>query len=137
MKKHNARKRCFWTVSYTHLDVYKRQVEKIWLFFVGTVVLRSMMRVHTPPMVSMPRERGVTSSSSRPLPSPPSTPPWMAAPMATHSSGLMPVSYTHLDVYKRQGLYFAGAVRFDGVLIPLTALMSSFGPVVALSLIHI
>ena len=31
------------------------------------------------------------------------------------------------------GLYFAGAVRFDGVLIPLTALMSSFGPVVALA----
>ncbi len=31
------------------------------------------------------------------------------------------------------GLYFAGAVGFDGVLIPLTALMSSFGPVVALA----
>ena len=31
------------------------------------------------------------------------------------------------------GLYFSGAVGFDGVLIPLTALMSSFGPVVALA----
>ena len=31
------------------------------------------------------------------------------------------------------GLYFAGAVGFDGVLIPLNALMSSFGPVVALA----
>ena len=50
--------RTFTAVSYTHLDVYKRQaaVEKICLFFVGTVVLRSMMRVPTPPMVSMPRE---------------------------------------------------------------------------------
>ena len=42
-------------------------VEKIWLFLVGMVVLRSMILVHTPPMVSMPRLSGVTSSSSRPL----------------------------------------------------------------------
>ena len=42
-------------------------------------------------MVSMPRDRGVTSSSSRPFTSPVSTPAWMAAPMATHSSGLMPL----------------------------------------------
>ena len=31
-------------------------VEKIWLLRTGMVVLRSMRRVHTPPMVSMPRE---------------------------------------------------------------------------------
>ena len=66
-------------------------VEKIWLFLVGMVVLRSMILVHTPPRVSMPRLSGVTSSSSRPLTSPCSTPPWMAAPTATHSSGLMPL----------------------------------------------
>ncbi len=58
---------------------------------VGMVVLRSMILVQTPPMVSMPRDSGVTSSSSRPLTSPPSTPPWIAAPIATHSSGLMPL----------------------------------------------
>ena len=33
--------------------------------------------VHTPPIVSMPRDRGVTSSSSRPLTSPASTPACM------------------------------------------------------------
>ena len=55
------------------------------------VVLRSIRRVNTPPTVSMPSESGVTSSSRMSLTSPPSTPPWMAAPMATHSSGLMPL----------------------------------------------
>ena len=49
-------------------------VEKIWLFFTGMVVLRSMSLVQTPPMVSMPRDSGVTSSSSRPLTSPVRTP---------------------------------------------------------------
>ena len=67
-------------------------VEKIWLFFVGMVVLRSIKRVNTPPTVSMPRESGVTSSRRMSFTSPPSTPPWMAAPIATHSSGLMPLN---------------------------------------------
>ncbi|MPN58710.1 hypothetical protein SDC9_206422 [bioreactor metagenome] len=66
-------------------------VVNTWLFLAGMVVLRSMSLVMTPPMVSMPRDRGVTSSSSRPFTSPTRTPPWMAAPMATHSSGLMPL----------------------------------------------
>ena len=43
-------------------------------------------------MVSIPRDRGVTSSSSRPFTSPVSTPACRAAPMATHSSGLMPLN---------------------------------------------
>ena len=67
-------------------------VEKIWLFLVGMVVFLSMILVITPPMVSTPKERGVTSSSSKPSTSPPSTPAWIAAPMATHSSGLMPLN---------------------------------------------
>ena len=64
-------------------------VEKIWLFLVGMVVFLSISLVATPPMVSMDRDRGVTSSSRMsPAPaSPASLPPWMAAPMATHSSG--------------------------------------------------
>ena len=33
-------------------------VEKIWLFFVGIVVLRSINFVNTPPRVSIPSERG-------------------------------------------------------------------------------
>src|SRR6476620_6297584 len=77
-----------------------RMVTAFWLssaventcdFLVGIVVLRSMMRVNTPPSVSMPSESGVTSSSSTSLTSPANTPAWMAAPMATTSSGLTPL----------------------------------------------
>mmetsp|Transcript_16022 Transcript_16022/g.38271 ORF Transcript_16022/g.38271 Transcript_16022/m.38271 type:complete len:305 (+) Transcript_16022:379-1293(+) len=66
-------------------------VEKVCDFFVGMVVLREMSLVMTPPSVSMPRESGVTSSSRMSLTSPRSTPPWMAAPSATTSSGLTPL----------------------------------------------
>src|SRR5215213_2055649 len=55
------------------------------------VVLRSMSFDITPPLVSMPKERGVTSRSSTSLTSPAKTPLWMAAPVATTSSGLMPL----------------------------------------------
>ena len=54
---------------------------------VGMVVLRSIIFVMMPPMVSTPRDRGVTSSSRMPSTSPASTPPWTAAPSATTSSG--------------------------------------------------
>mmetsp|Transcript_7794 Transcript_7794/g.23863 ORF Transcript_7794/g.23863 Transcript_7794/m.23863 type:complete len:245 (-) Transcript_7794:836-1570(-) len=60
-------------------------------FLVGMVVFRSMRRENTPPRVSMPSESGVTSSSRMSLTSPRSTPPWMAAPIATTSSGLTPL----------------------------------------------
>ena len=66
-------------------------VEKTSLFLVGMVVLRSMSLVNTPPLVSMPSDSGVTSSSSTSLTSPESTPAWMAAPTATTSSGLTPL----------------------------------------------
>ena len=66
-------------------------VEKVWLFLVGMVVLRLIKRVNTPPRVSMPRESGVTSKSKMSLTSPRRTPPWMAAPMATTSSGFTPL----------------------------------------------
>mmetsp|Transcript_14867 Transcript_14867/g.30617 ORF Transcript_14867/g.30617 Transcript_14867/m.30617 type:complete len:356 (+) Transcript_14867:535-1602(+) len=65
-------------------------VEKVCCFLVGMVVLRGMSLVMTPPRVSMPSERGVTSRSRMSLTSPLRTPPWMAAPMATTSSGLTP-----------------------------------------------
>ena len=56
--------------------------------------MRSTSRVATPPTVSMDRDRGVTSSSRMPLLTesalePDRVSPWMAAPWATHSSGLM------------------------------------------------
>ena len=44
-----------------------------------------------PPRVSMPSDSGVTSSSSTSCTSPASTPPWIAAPTATTSSGLTPL----------------------------------------------
>ena len=51
------------------------------------VVLLSMSLVITPPRVSIPSESGVTSRRSTSFTSPASTPPWMAAPIATTSSG--------------------------------------------------
>jgi hypothetical protein len=52
------------------------------------VVLRGIMRVNTPPSVSIPNDNGVTSSNSKSLTSPRSTPPYIAAPTDTASSGL-------------------------------------------------
>ena len=79
--------------TWTSTEVWlSAAVEKIWLFLVGMVVFLSMITVFTPPMVSIPSERGVTSRRSKPLTSPPSTPPWRAAPIATHSSGLIPLN---------------------------------------------
>ena len=63
-----------------------------WLRDTGMVVLRSTILVITPPRVSMPKDNGVTSKRTTSLTSPTSTPPWIAAPMATHSSGLMPLN---------------------------------------------
>jgi hypothetical protein len=60
-------------------------------FLVGIVVLRSIRRVKTPPSVSMPSDSGVTSSRTTSLTSPCRTPAWMAAPMATTSSGFTPL----------------------------------------------
>ncbi len=60
-------------------------------FFVGMVVLASINLVITLPMVSIPKDKGVTSSKSTSFTSPASTPPWIAAPMATTSSGFTPL----------------------------------------------
>ena len=65
-------------------------MEKISALRVGIVVLRSISLVNTPPLVSIPSDSGVTSRSSTSLTSPLSTPAWMAAPIATTSSGLTP-----------------------------------------------
>ncbi len=63
-------------------------VVKIFDSSVGMVVFFSMSRSNRPPLTSMPRESGVTSSRTMSSTSPASTPPWMAAPSATASSGL-------------------------------------------------
>ena len=47
-----------------------------------------MSFVVTPPKVSIPNDNGVTSNRRTSLTSPDNTPPWIAAPIATASSGL-------------------------------------------------
>ena len=54
------------------------------------VVFLSISLVATPPRVSIPRDRGVTSNRRTSLTSPERTAPWMAAPMETHSIGSTP-----------------------------------------------
>ena len=62
--------------------------------FVGIVVFLSISFVATPPRVSIPSERGVTSRRSmlEAPASPAILPPWIDAPIATHSSGLIPLN---------------------------------------------
>ncbi len=69
-------------------DWLSSAVEKTSVFRVGIVELRSISLVITPPSVSTPRLSGVTSSSSTSFTSPVNTPAWIAAPIATTSSGL-------------------------------------------------
>ena len=66
-------------------------VEKTWDFFVGIVVFDSISLVITLPIVSIPRDNGVTSSNRTSSTSPDKTPPWIAAPTATTSSGFTPL----------------------------------------------
>ena len=72
---------CIGTVSYTHLDVYKRQV------------LNSLLRISNIDVY-------VTGSNSK----------FLSSDIVTEFRGrgdeirIYPVSYTHLDVYKRQGV---------------------------------
>ena len=65
-------------------------VENVSLFFVGIVVLASISLVITFPIVSIPRESGVTSSNNTSFTSPVNTAPCIAAPTATTSSGFTP-----------------------------------------------
>ncbi len=70
-------------------DWLSATVVKTLVFLVGIVELRSISFSKTPPCISMPSESGVTSRRTTSLISPFSTPPWIAAPIATTSSGLM------------------------------------------------
>ena len=54
-------------------------------------MLASIKVVITPPIVSIPKDKGVTSSNNTSFTSPDNTPPWIAAPIATTSSGLTPL----------------------------------------------
>ena len=64
------------------------EVVKYSLAMVGIVVLREISTLTMPPSVSMPRERGVTSSRSMSVIPPARMCACTAAPRATTSSGL-------------------------------------------------
>ena len=72
------------------VDVWLSEaVENTWDFLVGMWVFFSINFVFTPPMVSIPSESGITSTSVMSFTSPWKIPAWIAAPRATTSSGLM------------------------------------------------
>ena len=74
-----------WTVTAVWLS---SAVENICDLLVGIVVFLSIRDVITPPIVSIPKVNGVTSSKRTSVTSPAKTAPWIAAPTATASSGL-------------------------------------------------
>ena len=98
-------------------------VEKICVCDVGIVVLRLIIFVATPPIVSIPSDSGVTSRSRTSLTSPPRTPAWIAAPTATTSSGLTPLCGSlPLNI-------FVTASTTDGMrVMPPTRMISSMSP---------
>ena len=65
-------------------------MENVSDFLVGIVVFDSINFVKTPFKVSIPNDSGVTSSNKTSFTSPVNTPPCIAAPTATTSSGLTP-----------------------------------------------
>ena len=65
----------------------KRGEQPASVFLVGIVVFRGISTVATPPRVSTPSDRGVTSSRTMSFTSPARTPACTAAPTATTSSG--------------------------------------------------
>ena len=81
----------FIPVSYTHLDVYKRQVWRT-----GAVRISSTACGITVPESSARRSTMANSSSSG------RTPSMASRTLPENLYGLAAVSYTHLDVYKRQ-----------------------------------
>ena len=74
-----------WTVTAVWLS---SAVENTCDFWVGIVVFFSISGVATPPSVSIPRVKGVTSNKRTSVVSPERTEPCIAAPTATASSGL-------------------------------------------------
>ena len=79
-----------------HVDFHRRLVvasggEDLLTSWSGWSCCARSSAVNTPPTVSMPSDSGVTSSRSTSFTSPFSTPPWMAAPIATTSSGFTPL----------------------------------------------
>ena len=97
-------------VSYTHLDVYKRQVEYLFEYadtlFNNLLFDENIERImHTPFSSKTPAYLNAlhTSFSSYRLMNPDLAEIALVTPEMSWSSYFDAVSYTHLDVYKRQG----------------------------------
>ena len=97
----------------------------------GMVVLRSMIFVMSPPIVSTPRDSGVTSRSRTSFISPLIMAAWMAAPMATTSSGLTVMLGSLPPVSRRTSACTAG-MRVE----PPTRITSSMSSAVDLGVCH-
>ena len=78
-------------VSYTHLDVYKRQV------FRFSCTLPSIIMARLPTAIILPVVRSMATIEGS------STTTWSLCMISA-------VSYTHLDVYKRQIIIFSGNI---------------------------
>ena len=93
-------------VSYTHLDVYKRQAKELW--------------IRKTPMCVNISHRGRSFSEQSDFRTTPSK--------AMPEQRLYPVSYTHLDVYKRQEENAMVKTKFKkAVSLMLAAVMSLTG----------
>ena len=93
------------TVSYTHLDVYKRQAHD---------PAQEILVSHAPAGLGLGATLFVAGLAGDPCVSG-VTACAVPFPAAHRQRGAFPVSYTHLDVYKRQGAgLLRGARRCDG-----------------------
>ena len=108
-----------WETLIVTADWLSSAVEKVWDFLVGIVVFLSINLVKTPPSVSIPSDNGETSNKRTSFTSPVKTPPWIAAPDATTSSGLTPLWGSAL---KKSDTVF---MIFGILVIPPTKITSS------------
>ncbi len=111
-----------WTTCISTLVWLSAAVEKTCDFEAGMVVFFSISLVFTPPIVSIPRERGITSSRSISFTSPAMMPPWIAAPKATTSSGLI------LLFGSLPKNFFTSSTIFGILVWPPTSTISSISP---------
>ena len=111
-----------WTTLIVTADWLSSAVENVWLFFVGIVVFLSINFVDTPPRVSIPSDKGVTSRRSTSLTSPWRMPAWIAAPIATTSSGLTPL----FGSFPKK--FLTVSITLGILVIPPTRTISSISP---------
>ena len=97
------------SVSYTHLDVYKRQRQKIDTRTAPAAGAASAAEEGEPPDVRAARS-AVTAVASSELAA---VAERTRRKIDAFTAGAAPVSYTHLDVYKRQAAGWAVRCQID------------------------